>query len=125
MGLALFKRESKGDSKQEKELSDVDEKSKVVEEDSIQQKDDRREVPIFCAICLGEFEASERVCWSSNTECTHVLFHHDCMLHWLKSVGKRACKLQQSFSETPSVKQVMNFDICNVHVVVNRSLKTL
>ena len=92
-----------------------------MEEDSIQQKDDRREVPIFCAVCIGEFEASERVCWSSNTECTHV-FHHDCMLHWLKSVGKRACKLQQSFSETPSVKQVMNFDICNVHVVVNRSI---
>ena len=109
MGLALFRRENKDDSKQAKELSGVDDRSKVVDEESIQQKDDRREVPIFCAVCLGEFEASERVCWSSNTECTHV-FHHGCMLHWLKSVGKRACKLQR-FSETPSVKQVMNFDM--------------
>ena len=108
-GLALFRRDSKDDSKQAKELSCVDDRSKVLDEDSIQQKDDRREVPIFCAVCLGEFEVSERVCWSSNTECTHV-FHHDCMLHWLKSVGKRACKLQR-FSETPSVKQVMNFDM--------------
>ena len=108
-GLALFRRDSKDDSKQTKELSGVDDSSKVVDEETTQQKDDKREVPIFCAVCLGEFEASERVCWSSNAECTHV-FHHDCMLHWLKSVGKRACKLQR-FSETPSVKQVMNFDM--------------
>eukprot|EP00986_Skeletonema_menzelii_P000524 scaffold157_cov204-Skeletonema_menzelii.AAC.6 len=107
MGLALFRRERKEDSKQAKALSDVDDSAKVMEENSIQQKDDRREVPIFCAICLGEYETSERVCWSSNTECTHV-FHHDCMLQWLKSLGKRACKMQR-FSENPSVNQVMNF----------------
>mmetsp|Transcript_14987 Transcript_14987/g.24554 ORF Transcript_14987/g.24554 Transcript_14987/m.24554 type:complete len:327 (+) Transcript_14987:220-1200(+) len=107
MGLALFRRERKDDSKQAKALSDVDDSAKVMEENSIQQKDDRREVPIFCAICLGEYETSERVCWSSNTECTHV-FHHDCMLQWLKSLGKRACKMQR-FSENPSVNQVMNF----------------
>jgi hypothetical protein len=33
-----------------------------------------RAVPIFCAVCLMEYEVSERVCWSSNRECTHV-FH--------------------------------------------------
>mmetsp|Transcript_36436 Transcript_36436/g.74347 ORF Transcript_36436/g.74347 Transcript_36436/m.74347 type:complete len:347 (+) Transcript_36436:350-1390(+) len=107
IGLVLFRRQKKDASKQTKEFSGEDDDSKVVEQDATQQKDDRREVPIFCAVCLGEYETSERVCWSSNTECTHV-FHHDCMLQWLKSLGKRACK-QQRFSENPSVQQVMNF----------------
>ena len=107
IGLVLFRRRKKDSSKQTKELSGEDDDAKVTEQDITQQKDDRREVPIFCAVCLGEYETSERVCWSSNTECTHV-FHHDCMLQWLKSLGKRACK-QQRFSENPSVQQVMNF----------------
>jgi len=107
IGLVLFRRQKKDSSKQTKELSGEDDDAKVIEQDATQQKDDRREVPIFCAVCLGEYETSERVCWSSNTECTHV-FHHDCMLQWLKSLGKRACK-QQRFSENPSVQQVMNF----------------
>mmetsp|Transcript_481 Transcript_481/g.753 ORF Transcript_481/g.753 Transcript_481/m.753 type:complete len:404 (-) Transcript_481:134-1345(-) len=107
IGLVLFRRQKKDSRKQTKELSGEDDDAKVIEQDATQQKDDRREVPIFCAVCLGEYETSERVCWSSNTECTHV-FHHDCMLQWLKSLGKRACK-QQRFSENPSVQQVMNF----------------
>jgi len=98
-GLAFFRHENKIANKQTKELSE--------EEDNTQQKNDRREVPIFCAICLGEYETADRVCWSSNTACTHV-FHHDCILQWLKASGKRASK-QQRFSETPSVEQVMNF----------------
>lgn len=107
IGLVLFRRQKKDASKQTKELSSEDGEAKVTEQDATQQKNDRREVPIFCAVCLGEYETSERVCWSSNTECTHV-FHHDCMLQWLKSLGKRACK-QQRFSENPSVQQVMNY----------------
>mmetsp|Transcript_31768 Transcript_31768/g.54161 ORF Transcript_31768/g.54161 Transcript_31768/m.54161 type:complete len:400 (-) Transcript_31768:327-1526(-) len=107
IGLVLFRRQKKDASKQTKELSGEDDDAEVTEQDITQQKDDRREVPIFCAVCLGEYETSERVCWSSNTECTHV-FHHDCMLQWLKSLGKRACK-QQRFSENPSVQQVMNY----------------
>ncbi|KAL7435720.1 hypothetical protein ACHAXM_004805 [Skeletonema potamos] len=117
MGLVLFRRSGKKDDASNKQakkasLSDMeDDDAKVLMEDNNclpQTNDDnRREVPIFCAICLGEYEPSDKVCWSSNTECTHV-FHHDCMLQWLKSLGKRVCK-QQRFSENPTVKQVLNF----------------
>ena len=108
-GLALFRRGNNDAKKKTKELSnsEVEDDATVVKEDDIQHKDDKREVPIFCAICLGEYETADRVCWSSNTECTHV-FHHDCIFQWLKASGKRASK-QQRFSENPTVKQVMNF----------------
>jgi len=107
-GLALFRR--KNNVVEHSSDSDVEEEdARVAEENNTQQKNDRREVPIFCAICLGEYETADRVCWSSNTACTHV-FHHDCILQWLKASGKRACK-EQRFSETPSVEQVMNFAI--------------
>jgi len=107
-GVALIRRESNDANKQTKELSesDVEDDATLVKDDT-QQKNDRREVPIFCAVCLGEYETTDRVCWSSNTACTHV-FHHDCIFQWLKASGKRASK-QQRFSENPTVKQVMNF----------------
>jgi hypothetical protein len=33
---------------------------------------ERRAVPIFCAVCWTKYEISDRVCWSSNTECSHM-----------------------------------------------------
>lgn len=103
----IFRRENIDAKKQTKQSSEVEDDASVAEEDDTQQKSDRREVPIFCAICLGEYETADRVCWSSNTACTHV-FHHDCIFQWLKASGKRVCK-EQRFSETPSVDQVLNF----------------
>ena len=41
----------------------------------------RREVPIFCAICHGEYEVHDTVSWALNSECTHV-FHRKCINRW-------------------------------------------
>mmetsp|Transcript_11829 Transcript_11829/g.16977 ORF Transcript_11829/g.16977 Transcript_11829/m.16977 type:complete len:328 (-) Transcript_11829:131-1114(-) len=106
-GVALIRRERNDANKETKQSSNVEDGVRVAIEDDTQQKNDRREVPIFCAVCLGEYETTDRVCWSSNTACTHV-FHHDCIFQWLKASGKRVCK-EQRFSETPSVDQVLNF----------------
>ena len=101
---ALFRHGRKDANERAKEIESETEKQDM---DSVQRNSEKREVPKFCAICLDEYEPSDKVCWSSNPECTHV-FHHDCMLHWLNSLGKRACK-HQRFSEDPSVAQVLNF----------------
>jgi len=47
----------------------------------------RREVPIFCAICLGEYTISEQVSWSSNSDCPHV-FHRECITQWFLTLLK-------------------------------------
>ncbi len=46
-----------------------------------------RHVPLSCAICLTDYEKSERICWASNPECTHV-FHEDCIVQWLVTLGR-------------------------------------
>ena len=110
MCLVLFRNNKNPVSKerQAKEISGEEDDDSDIESNT-RSKDDRREVPIFCAVCLGEYEVGEKVCWSSNTECTHV-FHHDCMKNWLEASGKRASK-QQRFSENPTRRQVLNFSM--------------
>ena len=49
-----------------------------------------RDVPHFCAICLGEYKPSDSISWSSNPECTHV-FHRECIVRWLDTLGKKRC----------------------------------
>lgn len=73
------------------------------------KKDERRNVPGFCAICLGEFELSEKISWSSNVECTHV-FHEECIVTWLNTLGRKSPKYQR-FSDDPSVLQLLNYKL--------------
>eukprot|EP00984_Skeletonema_dohrnii_P022950 scaffold12062_cov98-Skeletonema_dohrnii-CCMP3373.AAC.3 len=74
------------------------------------QKVDKRNVPIFCAICLSEYEICDRVCWSSNTECSHV-FHEDCILQWLISSGKKR-SMNESFTRHPTDEKLLEHEFC-------------
>ena len=42
---------------------------------------ERRDCSTFCAICLAEYEPSDRVSWLSNPDCTHA-FHEDCVVQY-------------------------------------------
>lgn len=53
-----------------------------------------RDVPNGCAICLGEFDASDQICWSANANCSHV-FHYACTLDWLMECGRKHLKRQR------------------------------
>lgn len=94
---------SKGEMKDEEEKED----SNATKQD--QPKCTRRNCPIFCAICLSEFEASERISWSSNRDCTHV-FHEDCIVQWLVSLGRTKSK-NQRFSHEPSEALLLNYQL--------------
>ncbi len=70
---------------------------------------EKRAVPIFCAVCLIKYEISDRVCWSSNSECSHV-FHEDCMLQWHVALGRKHSR-RKRFSANPSEKKLLDFDL--------------
>ena len=68
-----------------------------------------REVPIFCAVCLSEYEVNDEISWSSNSECTHV-FHTDCIKQWLVALGKKKSSMQR-FPDSPSEKKLLRYDL--------------
>ncbi|KAL7544707.1 hypothetical protein ACHAWF_008073 [Thalassiosira exigua] len=70
---------------------------------------EKRELPIFCAICLSEYEIDDEICWSSNSSCSHC-FHKDCMLQWLVALGRRKSSMQR-FPDTPCEKRLLNFEL--------------
>jgi hypothetical protein len=61
----------------------------------ITSKGKTRYVPNGCAICLCEFGAGDRVTWSATNNDPHV-FHEDCMLKYLLSVGAKTARRRQS-----------------------------
>ena len=71
---------------------------------------EKRNVPIFCAVCLDSYEVSDQVCWASNKECTHV-FHADCILQWLVSSGKKK-SMDQIFEKHPSDAKLIQYRQC-------------
>ena len=70
----------------------------------------KRRVPIFCAICLSEYAKYDRVCWSSNNECSHV-FHESCILQWLISSGKKR-SMNHQFTRHPNDKELLRNELC-------------
>lgn len=93
-------------AKGKEETKDVKEDPDSIE---LVEKGKRRNCSIFCAICLAEYEAGERVAWSSNPECTH-LFHEDCVVQWLVSLGRTKSKMQR-FGEDPTEAQLLNYKL--------------
>ncbi|KAK1743819.1 hypothetical protein QTG54_005416 [Skeletonema marinoi] len=74
------------------------------------KKVENRSAAINCAICLSEYEKCDRVCWSSNTECSHV-FHEDCILQWLISSGEKK-SMNQYFFTNPTDEKLLEKVIC-------------
>ena len=110
----LFSRLSKNREEPEKKEEDNEDDKELSdnEEEEIEEKrTDKRAVPIFCAVCLMECSTTERITWSSNSECSHV-FHEDCVLQWLVALGRKRSK-RQSFARHshPSDRKLLDFDL--------------
>jgi hypothetical protein len=53
-------------------------------------KNQLREVPGTCAICLSSYKQGETVVWSSYGQCRHV-FHKQCIVTWIKKNFTSSC----------------------------------
>jgi hypothetical protein len=100
--IRLFARKELGEKKE----SNISSKNDTAD---AQPECKRRDVSIFCAICLDGYEPSERLCYSSNSDCPHV-YHEDCIVQWLLSLGRTKCKMQK-FSECPNEAQLLNYTL--------------
>lgn len=72
------------------------------QENSSEVASTRRFVPSGCAICLSVFAPEEKITWSSNPECAHI-YHHDCLLHWFHTVGRKTQRKHKR--ETPHASE--------------------
>jgi hypothetical protein len=67
-----------------------------------------------CAACLLAFNVDEKLSWSSNPECKHVI-HLECIHDWLDANGRKHMKKVQRSRELEHqsrehlVEQVTNF----------------
>ena len=66
-----------------------------------------RQVPIFCSICLSEYELSQSICWSNNHLCTHV-FHTECIIQWLVTLGRKQ-SMNKRFTRYPTDRELVEF----------------
>eukprot|EP00980_Cylindrotheca_fusiformis_P031166 scaffold25921_cov137-Cylindrotheca_fusiformis.AAC.9 len=61
-----------------------------------------RYVPNGCHICLSPFASEERITWSANVGCSHT-FHHECLIQWFLTVGRKTqakwCRQNPNASE--------------------------
>ena len=104
------------------EIKEKEQTTTINNENTNQLANDTRVAPIFCAICLAKYKLSERICWASNAECTHV-FHEDCALQWLVSLGRRRTK-GQDFNKSSSEEELMKYQpecpCCRQHFIDKR-----
>jgi len=68
-----------------------------------------RKAPMFCAVCLSEYEKGETISWSMNEHCTHV-FHTDCIISWFVTNGRKQSSMQR-FPDNPSKEKLLNYQL--------------
>ena len=68
-----------------------------------------RKAPMFCAVCLSEYEKGETVSWAMNENCTHA-FHTNCLISWFVANGRKQSSMQR-FSDNPSKEKLLNYQL--------------
>jgi len=68
-----------------------------------------RKAPMFCAVCLSEYEKDDTISWSMNEHCTHV-FHTDCLIEWFVANGRKQSSMQR-FPDNPSKEKLLNYQL--------------
>lgn len=101
-----FAKRKEEDDDEHNNNNNIDDDTEIaIQQETSKHKRSRRQVPIFCSICLSEFDLHQHICWSSNSACTHV-FHSDCMIQWLVTLGRKHSTMKR-FTLNPTERQLL------------------
>jgi len=90
--------------------SSTNETDNTSETDSLKNDTPKtRNVPNLCVICHEEYAVSDKVCWASSVDCTHV-FHEECIVRWLTSLGWMKLKEQKEPENMIEEEKCLNYD---------------
>ncbi len=68
---------------------------------------DERSCQDVCAICLGEYQVGDQICWSNNQSCTHH-FHATCGIAWLAKHSDCPVCRSDYLVEPPEIMSTMD-----------------
>mmetsp|Transcript_8193 Transcript_8193/g.12825 ORF Transcript_8193/g.12825 Transcript_8193/m.12825 type:complete len:269 (+) Transcript_8193:262-1068(+) len=98
---------------------------------SLNDLPETRNVPNLCVICYEEYKITDKVCWASSSDCTHV-FHEECIVRWLTKLGWMKLKERKEPENMADKDKCLNYDldcpmcrgkfICKNHVSKNAAV---
>jgi hypothetical protein len=85
-----------------------------------------RNVPNLCVICHEEYTMSDKVCWASSSDCSHV-FHEECIVRWLTRLGwmklkKQSMELEKMIDEDKCLNYDLDCPMCRGQFICKDNL---
>ena len=111
---------------QQSGLSSTNGTDNTSETTSLNDIPETRNVPNLCVICHEEYEMSDKVCWASSSDCTHV-YHEECIVRWLTRLGwmklkEQKMELQNMIDEDKCLNYDLDCPMCRGQFICKHHL---
>lgn len=95
---------------------------------SLNDNTETRNVQNLCVICHEEYKTSDRVCWASSSDCSHV-FHEECIVRWLTRLGwmklkKQSIEVENMVDEDKCLNYDLDCPMCRGQFICKNHLSS-